>query len=95
MCLQALSEYPGDILTGEGVVTGGGDEGGIAVFLDVLLLAATLGDGHGQSERAHPLFHRLQSLDGHGLVVLALDILYFSDGVLGCHVAVLSRMSAR
>ena len=36
--LPTLSEYPGDILTGEGVVAGGVDEGGIAVFLDVLFL---------------------------------------------------------
>ena len=37
LCLQALPEYPGHILTGEDVVAGGIDEGGIAVFLDVLL----------------------------------------------------------
>lgn len=44
LCLQAPSEYLGHVLTGEGIVACGVDEGGIAVFLDVFLLAAALGD---------------------------------------------------
>ena len=44
----------------------------VGILFDVGFLGIDLRDGHGEAELAHPGLHRLQSFEGHGLVVLAL-----------------------